>query len=305
MITITQVSYILALWEYKNFQKAADSCFITQPTLSMQLKKAEESLGSPLFDRSSSPLSLTDFGKAIFPELRQIQDSMLHLEIKIKQLEGNLKEEVRIGIIPTIAIYLVPEFYSTWRKKLENISIEIVELKSEELLLQLAERKIDFGIMAGPLQQDKLNQQILFNESIDVFTNEVDPPSISRNALSELHPWLLTKGNCLRTQMVNFCNINEVDKDEWNYTGGNLDLLVKMVLQEGGYTLIPEYYSLPKELDTYRKSLEEAKPYRQIIGVFNRNSIKMKSIQQIIQHIQSSKGKDFEQGAFRDLLPWR
>lgn len=305
MITITQVSYILALWEHKNFQKAADSCFITQPTLSMQLKKAEESLGNPLFDRSTSPLSLTDFGKAILPELRQIQDSMLHLDIKIKQLEGNLKEEVRIGIIPTIAIYLVPEFYSTWRKKLENISIEIVELKSEELLLQLADRKIDFGVMAGPLQQDKLNQQILFNESIDVFTNEVDTPSISMNALSELHPWLLTKGNCLRTQMVNFCNINEVDKDEWNYTGGNLDLLVKMVLQEGGYTLIPEYYSLPKELNAYRKSLEEAKPYRQIIGVFNRNSIKMKSIQQIIQQIQSSKGKDFEQGTLRDLLPWR
>jgi LysR family hydrogen peroxide-inducible transcriptional activator len=304
MITITQVTYILALWEHKNFQKAADSCFITQPTLSMQLKKAEESLGNSLFDRSSSPLSLTDFGKAILPELQQIQESMLHLEIKIKQLEGNLKEEIRIGIIPTIAVYLVPEFYSTWRKKLENISIEIIELKSEDLLLHLEERKIDFGIMAGPLQKERLNQQILFNESIDVFTNEVNTDSISMNTLIELHPWLLTKGNCLRTQMVNFCNINEADKDEWNYSGGNLDLLVKMVLQEGGYTLIPEYYSLPKELLTYRKPLEESKPYRQIIGVYNRNSIKTQSIQQIIKHIQSSKGKDFEQGSFSDLLPW-
>jgi LysR family hydrogen peroxide-inducible transcriptional activator len=304
MISISQTEYIIALLEHKNFQKAAEHCFVTQPTLSMQLKKAEETLGYKIFDRSTTPLSLTSFGKQIIPELRVILDSVKSLEHKIKKLEGNLKEEIRIGIIPTVAVYLVPEFYHAWKNKLKNITIEIVELKTEELLDQLEKRKIDFAILAGPLNKDGFQQQILFNEKIQIFTKYSRKNKIDLNELETMRPWLLAKGNCLRTQMVSFCNIQEEEINDWHYSGGNIDLLVKMVIQEGGYTLIPEYYDLPDHLKKFNKKIEGHEPYRQIIGVFNRGTSKSESIHKIITEIQQSRSKNFKQNNIGELLPW-
>ena len=304
MISITQLEYILALEEEKNFQKAAEKCYITQPTLSMQIKKAEELLGKQIFDRSTKPLSLTLFGKEIIGELRNIKDSVDELDRKIKKLDGKLKEEIRIGIIPTVAVYLVPEFYNAWKKKLEDIKIEIFELKTDDLLTQLENRKIDFGILAGPLQGAIFEQQILFNEQIKVFTKDIKEKSIDLSQLSEMHPWLLAKGNCLRTQMVNFCNIKEKEVNDWHYTGGNIDLLIKMVIQEGGYTLLPAYYDLPDHLKKHIKSIETHSPYRQIIGVFNKGTSKSDSISKIIGEIQRSRSNQFHQASLGELLPW-
>lgn len=304
MISITQIEYIIALLEYKNFQKAAEKCFITQPTLSMQIKKAEETLGNKIFDRSTTPLSLSSFGKQVIPELRMILESVKNFEYKMKKLEGNLKEEIRIGIIPTVAVYLVPEFYQAWKNKLKNIKIEILELKTEELIAQLENRKIDFGILAGPLNHERFDQQILFNEKIQVFTKDFQSSDIDLDQLENMHPWLLAKGNCLRTQMVSFCNINEEEINDWHYSGGNIDLLIKMVMQEGGYTLIPEYYDLPDHLKKHNKSITGHEPFRQIIGVFNKGTSKSESIYNVIAEIQRSRSRNFKQNNIGELLPW-
>jgi LysR family hydrogen peroxide-inducible transcriptional activator len=304
MVSLTQIEYILTLNEQKNFQKAADKCYITQPTLSMQIKKAEETLGYKIFDRSTNPISLTVFGNEIISELRDIKESVRKLDYKIKRLEGNLKEEIRIGIIPTIAVYLVPEFYNAWKTKLKEIRIEIMELKTEDLIDQLENRKIDFGILAGPLSHERFEQQILFNEQIKVFTKDIKSSKIELDQLAEMHPWLLAKGNCLRTQMVSFCNIKEDEIDDWHYAGGNIDLLIKMVLQEGGYTLTPEYYDLPDHLKKYNKSIKNHSPFRQVIGVFNKGTSKSTSIHNIIAEIQRSRSSSFKQNNMGELLLW-
>jgi LysR family hydrogen peroxide-inducible transcriptional activator len=305
MISITQIEYILKLEELKNFQKAADKCYITQPTLSMQIKKAEETLGYKIFDRSTNPISLSTFGKEIISELRTIKESVNNLDHKIKKLKGNLKEEIRVGIIPTIAVYLVPEFYNAWKKKLKDIRIEILELKTEDLITQLENRSIDLGILAGPLHNDCFEQQILFNEQIQIFTKEIKGEKIELSQLAEMHPWLLAKGNCLRTQMVSFCNINEQEIDDWHYSGGNIDLLIKMVIQEGGYTLIPEYYDMPEHLKEHIKSIKNHSPYRQVTGIHNKGTSKSTSIHNIIAEIQQSRSNTFKQGSLGDLLPWK
>lgn len=306
MISRAQIQYILALKEHQNFQKAADSCFVTQPTLSMQIKKAEEALGKPLFDRNQSPLELTSFGKQLLPFFHQVIDSFNALEIAVAKAQGNYKSEIKIGIIPTIAVYLVPELYREWQEKLKSIRLEIIELKSEKILEYLEERKIDMGIMAGPHFDEHLETQVLYNEEICIYAPNNTEQSISVKALQKMRPWLLSQGNCLRTQMINFCNLKSTEDNEWSYEGGSLSLLVKMVQQEGGYTLIPDFYKNMLDFpETAYKKIDGYTPARQVIAIFNKRNSKQEDFKQIIREIHYAKGKDSIATKQSDILPWK
>lgn len=306
MISRAQIQYILALKEHQNFQKAADSCFVTQPTLSMQIKKAEEALGKPLFDRNQSPLELTSFGKQLLPFFHQVIDSFNALEIAVAKAQGNYKSEIKIGIIPTIAVYLVPELYREWQEKLKSIRLEIIELKSEQILEYLEERKIDMGIMAGPHFDEHLETQVLYNEEICIYAPNNTEQSISVKALQKMRPWLLSQGNCLRTQMINFCNLKSTEDNEWSYEGGSLSLLVKMVQQEGGYTLIPDFYKNMLDFpETAYKKIDGYTPARQVIAIFNKRNSKQEDFKQIIREIHYAKGKDSIAPKQSDILPWK
>lgn len=305
MISLAQIDYILALKEHQSFQKAASHCFVTQPTLSMQLKKAEEQLGNTIFDRDKTPIALTFFGETILPHLFAIKDGYEALSNQIKKLEGSYKAELRIGIIPTVAVYLVPDLYNSWQETLVDIKLEIVELKSEVLIEQLNDRKIDFGIMAGPLTLPKIVEQILFHEEITVFAPEVKS-SLTFEKLETMQPWLLAQGNCLRTQMINFCSINEENKKTWNYEGGSIQLLLEMVNQQGGYTLVPKNYIPYTKIEADKfHHFKEKKPVRQIIGIYNERSSKIAYIEKIIRTIQRNKSSQELTVNQSNILPWK
>lgn len=305
MLSYSQIKYILALLEHKNFQKASDACFVTQPTLSMQVKKAEETLGKQIIDRDTNPISLTVFGKKIIADLQHINDSYETLNTSLQKIEGSYKAEIRIGIIPTIAGYLVPELYSEWQKEIGNVRLEIKELKSEQIIEALESKTIDLGIMAGPATDLKFKHQVLFNEEIFIYAPKIKNASLSIQQLEDQKPWLLSQGNCLRTQMINFCNLNDLHKDDWNYEGGSLNILLKMVEQEGGYTLVPEnylkYLNIPKK---DFKSIPNHIPIRQIVGLYKDRNSKVEYINQIMRIIQRSKGKNQLHLKNTELLPW-
>lgn len=305
MLSRAQIQYILALLEYKNFQKASDACFVTQPTLSMQVKKAEETLGSKIIDRDTNPISLTPFGERIYPHIQQINDEYKALNTTLQKISGTYKAEIRVGIIPTIAGYLVPELYSQWQKEIGNVRLEIKELKSEQILDALESKSIDLGIMAGPITDLKYKHQVLFNEEILIYAPEISGETITIDQLEHEKPWLLSQGNCLRTQMINFCNLNDLHKDEWSYEGGSLNILLKMVEQEGGYTLVPQnylkYLSLP---ETDFKSIPNHIPVRQIVGLHMERNSKKEYLNQIMRTIQLSKGKNQLHLKNIELLPW-
>jgi LysR family transcriptional regulator, hydrogen peroxide-inducible genes activator len=307
MITHTQIKYILSLNEHKNFQRAAESCFVTQPTLSMQIKKAEDLLGELVFDRDYSPVQLTSFGRTIFPLLHAIQAGFDELEVEIQKSRGTYKAVIRVGIIPTVAEYLIPQMYAKWREELQDIRLEIHELKSERLIEELENRTIDFGIMAGPYEKDDLAQQILYNEEILIYVPQIENTVVSLEEISELKPWLLSEGNCLRTQMVNFCNLKEDSKGDWNYEGGSMSLLLKMVNQEGGYTLVPHnFVSLLNVNLKHLKRIESNVAARQIIGLFHKRSSKSKGINALIRSIQHEKSGELKGNANKfEILPWK
>ncbi len=305
MISKAQISYILTLKETKNFQRAAEICFVTQPTLSMQIKKAEQLFGAIIFDRDTNPLSLTAFGKEIIPLLQNLDHEYQLLDEHIQKKKGTYKAEVRLGIIPTISGFLVPDLYDQWQGELGDIQLDIVELKTTDLVKAIGSKEIDFGIMAGPLNEKNISEQRLFDEEIYVYCPEIEGDTMSRLQLESLRPWLLSEGNCLRTQMINFCNLDTIKKDEWHYQGGNINILLKMVEVKGGYTLVPSnylpYLSAPK---SNFKKIEGLTPIRNIIGIHLSRNSKKQYIDKLIRLIQRSKSNNDLHKVKTELLPW-
>jgi LysR family hydrogen peroxide-inducible transcriptional activator len=305
MITIQQMQYILALSEQLSFQRAAEQCFVTQPTLSMQIRKAEEILGFPVFDRSRSPLELTFFGKELLPILSDIMDENQKIKSLQLRMSGHYVEDVRVGIIPTIASYLVSDMFQIWKEKLEDVHLQIIELTTNEAIEALEKKEIDAAIIAGPYVHPGWRTTKLFKEEILVFAPNLENDFLTQEDLNGLQPWLLSKGNCLRNQMVHFCRIDDGTKDEWDYQGGNLDLLMRMVEINGGYTLIPFHYRMNEVNKRFLKSLQtsnQTKPAREIIALVPNKSIKMAFLDTIMREIQVHYSKENEENL--EIISW-
>lgn len=289
MISFQQIQYIIAVAEERQFQRASERCFVTQPTLSMQVKKAEETLSHLIFDRSRSPLTLTNYGEQLLPILRDILSEYGKIEVLTKKRNGTFKEQIKIAVIPTIAGYMIPSLYQKWRGVLKDVDLVIEEMKTEEIIVALEEKSIDLGILAGPLHRSKWRTSVLYQEEICVYAPHLGKKIVTPAELEEYHPWLLTKGNCLRTQMIHFCELNNQKTSNWNYEGGNIELLVKMVDLHKGYTLIPSNYldllGLNESTRIQSEKLKEF-PAREIIAVCSNRSPKWSSMEKLIREIQ-------------------
>jgi LysR family hydrogen peroxide-inducible transcriptional activator len=293
MISIQQMNYIVVLSEELLFQRASERCFVTQPTLSMQIKKAEETLGYVIFDRDSNPLQLTPSGHKLIPILREILAETDKIKLLTDQLKGKVKEEVRIGIIPTIAAYLLPDLFSTWIADFSNIKLKIRELKTTDALEALERKELDMAIIAGPHLDPRLRSVPLYLEEIQVYCPEVKSKEIQFEQIQQKHPWLLNKGNCLRTQMLHFCQLNQdSNAQDWDYEGGNLPLLIEMVNKNGGYTLIPAHFKLLPEQEAGIKTITElqAAPAREVIALMPNRSMKMQHLEAVTRQIQHFYG---------------
>jgi LysR family hydrogen peroxide-inducible transcriptional activator len=294
MISIQQMNYIVVLSEELLFQRASERCFVTQPTLSMQIKKAEETLGYAVFDRDSNPLQLTPSGEQLIPILREILSETDKIKLLSDQLKGQVKEEIRIGVIPTIAAYMLPDLFSTWIADYGNVKLKIRELKTTSALEALERKELDLAIIAGPHHDARLRSIPLFLEEIQVYCPEEANNTITFEQIQQRHPWLLNQGNCLRTQMLHFCQLNkEQHQADWDYEGGNLPLLIEMVDKNGGYTLIPSNFSLRAEQRSGIKQIADlqASPAREVIALIPNRSMKMQHLEALVRQIQHFYGQ--------------
>ncbi|MEY4992857.1 MAG: hypothetical protein RI948_1744 [Bacteroidota bacterium] len=294
MISIQQMNYIVVLSEELLFQRASERCFVTQPTLSMQIKKAEETLGYAIFDRDSNPLQLTPSGEKLIPILREILAETDKIKLLSDQLKGHVKEEIRIGIIPTIAAYMLPDLFSTWIADFGNVKLKIRELKTTDVLEALERKELDMAIIAGPHLDPRLRTVPLYLEEIQVYCPEVQQEAIHFEQIQQKHPWLLNKGNCLRTQMLHFCQLKDDDNlQDWDYEGGNLPLLIEMVDKNGGYTLVPAHYKLKAAQHSGIKNIADlqAAPAREVIAIIPNRSMKMPHLEAMIRQIQHFYGQ--------------
>jgi len=307
MISIQQMQYIVVLSEEQQFQRASERCFVTQPTLSMQIKKAEEQLGYLVFDRDSNPLSLTPAGNSLLPILREILSETEKIKYLSDQLKGKVKEEIRLGIIPTVASYLIPQLFGEWQSSFDQLKLTIHELKTVDVLEAMERKELDMGIIAGPHMDARLRTIPLYQEEIYIYAPNVKETSIEMSNLQEMHPWLLNQGNCLRTQMVHFCQLKKtIDENEWNYEGGNLPLIIEMVDRHGGYTLIPSNFPLTETQKHGIKSIRDlaSLPAREIIALSSNRTSKMQGIEALARSIQFAYGQT-EKLKQLQVLDWK
>ncbi|MDA9151120.1 LysR substrate-binding domain-containing protein, partial [bacterium] len=233
-MTITQLKYVLAVSEHKNFTRAAEHVFVTQPTLSMQIQKLEEELSILIFDRSKKPIELTNVGKKIVNQARSIVNEAERMQDVVDQEKGFIGGEFKLGIIPTIMPTLLPMFLKNFTSKYPKVNLKIEELTTVEIISKLKDNHLDAAIAATPLLQEKIKERVLYFEPFVGYVpkshrlnskNKLDRTDLDVNDIL-----LLEDGHCFRDNIVNICkNLkNSNTKDSFQLESGSFETLIKL-----------------------------------------------------------------------------
>lgn len=293
-ISLTQLEYVLAIDNYRHFAKAAEACLVTQPTLSMQLKKLEEELKLDIFDRSKQPIIPTDAGKELIEQARIILREAKKLEHIAKHYDDTFEGSLHIGIIPTIAPYLLPYFLGDFLKKYKKIKLFLQELTTEEIIYKLNKDELDAAILATPLHEINIIEEPLFYEEIKVYAHFNHPLTkkklLDHKDIQREDIWMLSKGNCFRNQVFSICTQPMRTDEQLKYESGSLETLKKMVEMEGGFTLLPELavLELPTKKLNHIAEFKKPKPLREISIVYARSVSKKKTIEALKKLIEAS-----------------
>ena len=285
-MTLTQLEYIIALDTFRHFATAANACFITQPTLSMQIQKLEDELGSKLFDRSKQPVIPTEMGEEVLQQARVVMHEVKIMHELIKEKQGVFMGELRIGIIPTLAPYLLPLFLQSFLNKYPNIKIKIKEMTTDIIIENLKTGKIDTGLLVTPLLDNTIKEQPLFYEELVAYVSKSSAAYKKNYVLAEdfdlKELWLLEEGHCFRSQIVNLCELKKQNKENsrFEYEAGSVETLRKMVEMNNGITILPEMATFDfneKQLSMV-KHFQNPVPVREISLVTHRDHVKIKLV---------------------------
>ena len=247
-MTLIQFEYIIAVDNYRHFGKAAESCFVTQPTLSMQIQKLEEQLGVQIFDRNKQPVVPTEIGKRIIHQAREAVKNSKQVQEIVNDEKDELAGDLSIGIIPTLSPYLLPLFIHNFLERYPNVNIKVEELITDQIVEKLKNETLDIGLLVTPLEVPEMRTIPLFYENFYGYVNHRDE-LFNKNALSvedvsRSELWLLNEGHCFRDQVLNVCHIYSEHNGRFKYESGSLDALKRIVDKHGGLTLLPELASM-------------------------------------------------------------
>jgi LysR family hydrogen peroxide-inducible transcriptional activator len=313
MITLTQLEYIVAVDTYRHFGRAAENCFITQPTLSMQIKKLEEDLEIIIFDRSRHPLLPTDVGQRILDQARIVLKQNEEINNIVKDHKNQVSGLIRIGIIPTMAPYLLPIFIGNYKRKYPNIFIKVIEETTNNIVKLLHKDLIDVGILATPLKEEKIIEKPIFYEEMLIYANASHPlhkqKEITVKDIATPEIWLLSDGHCFRDQVINLCSfLGTTDSAlPFHYEAGSLETLMNIVDREGGLTLIPELakYAMSEKRLANVKSFTNIKPLREVSLVFSRHFAKYKLINLLWREIKDCIPLELQDQKRGTIVEWK
>lgn len=297
-MTLQQLEYILAVDRYRHFGKAAEACNVTQPTLSAMIGKLEEELNAKLFDRNRQPICPTPVGEQVIRQAREV----LQQADSIKDIVAEEKQSVvgifRVGILPTIAPYLLPRFFPQLMKKYPALDIRVREMKTHEIKDALIQGDIDAGILASIEGLEEYSQTTLFYEKYmgyvsredAIFEKEVIRTS---DVAGSKELWLLDEGHCFRDQMVRFCQMKSSQTSQLAYNLGSMETFMRMVESGKGITFIPELAMM--QLSDCHKELVRPfaipVPTRHLILITNKHFIRQSLLDIVTKEIQASVPK--------------
>ena len=294
-MNLQQLEYIVAVDTHRHFVKASEACFVTQATLSMMIRKLEDELGVVIFDRNKKPVLPTEPGKEIILRARRILNETSQLKNLAKQEKGIVKGELKIGIIPTIAPYLLPMFLDKFIRTYPEVKLVINELTTSNITDHLKHDKLDAAILATPLNIPSFTENVLYYEKYHLYVSGKDNYYNKKYVLSkdiradEL--LLLQEGHCMRNQVLNFCELKKGHESEERveYEAGSIETLINLVDKNMGITIIPELAStqFSKSRLSQIRYFRNPVPVREISLVTHRDVVKINLVNALVKVIQN------------------
>lgn len=294
-MNIQQLEYIIAVDNHRHFAKAAEASFVTQPTLSMMIQKLEDELGVKIFDRSQLPVQPTPIGIQIINQARVIVSQVKQIKEIIQEEKGIVQGVFKLGIIPTIAPYLLPKLMHRHDENGYDIALIIEEMTTGQIIEKLLNGTLDGAILATPLKNDKIKEYPIYYEKFYAY---VSPRETSLYVKKELEEddlninrlWLLEDVHCFRSQILKICNMRRRKNSHslFSYEAGSIDTLINIVDRNSGLTIIPEMAleSLNEEQMKNVRPLKDLTPVREISLVTRRNYLRERILDIIISEVK-------------------
>lgn len=297
-MTLQQLEYVMAVFRFRHFAKAAEYCGVTQPTLSSMVQKLEDELGLKIFDRKSQPIAPTPTGRLVVEQAWKVLLRARKLKETVEEEKHSLLGTFSIGILPTIAPYLIPRFFPQLMNKYPDMDVRIVEMKTEDLKRALVRGDVDAGILAQLEGLDEFDSLPLFYEQFFAYVADGDPlfskESIKTADLTGEYLWSLDEGHCFRDQLVKFCHLKAASAAKKAYTLGSIETFMRIVESGKGITFIPEL--AVHQLDETHKRLVRPfaipVPTREIVMITGKNFIRKTLRNLLVEEVQASVPKD-------------
>ena len=279
-MTIIQLEYLLAVANFGSFSIASEHCFVTQPSLSMQIKALEEELGVMLLDRSKKPVVPTEAGEVILAQVRETLREFHSIKEVVQQLKGEVSGKIRLGVIPTIAPYLLHRFVPEFVQRYPKVEIEVREMKTADVIEALNRDLIDVALVAGGTCGDNFIEYELFDDKFYAYVSPRNSLYNKSNVrfedikMSELV--LLSSGNCMRDQVIELCQAKNSLPTRYTFESGQLDTLMRIVDNTSLMTIIPKMALdfVPEERKRQVKTLFKGASSRKIALVTRRSYVK-------------------------------
>lgn len=308
-MTLVQLEYIVAVDTYRSFVGAAEKCFVTQPTLSMQVQKLEEMLNVKIFDRSKQPVIPTEIGSQIIEQARTILQESQKIKEIISSQQQDVVGELKVGIIPTVAPYLLPKVISGMMEKFPDLKLLIWEYTTEDIIHHLKTGLLDCGILATPLGDNNVSETPLYYENFVTYISKnsklYKKKTIDANDLEDENIWLLNEGHCMRSQVLNICRTTKDSRLQGlTYNTGSVETLIRMVDVNNGATLLPELALAElsnKQLSKVRY-FRSPEPVREISLVTHKNFIKKRMLNALKEEILAVVPKTMRQKKKKDVV---
>lgn len=308
-MTLVQLEYIVAVDTYRSFVSAAEKCFVTQPTLSMQVQKLEEFLNVKLFDRSKQPIVPTEIGAQIIDQARIVLQENKKIKEIISSQQQEVTGELKIGIIPTIAPYILPKVIAAMLEKYPDLKLIIWEYTTEDIIHHLKTGVIDCGILATPLVDANIAETPLYYENFVSYISKSSKlykkKAIDAEDFEDENIWLLNEGHCMRTQVLNICRTTKNNRlQSLTYNTGSVETLIRMVDANNGATLLPELALeelSAKQLNKVRY-FKSPEPVREISLVTHKNFIKKRMLNALKDEVLAIIPKTMKQRKKKDVI---
>ncbi|MCS5490866.1 hydrogen peroxide-inducible genes activator [Algoriphagus limi] len=290
-MTIQQLEYLIAVDKHRHFGHAAESCFVTQPTLSAQLSKLERELGVILFDRSKMPVIPTEIGVQVIEHAKKVVSESKGIYELVAQLKGDISGTIKLGIIPTLAPYLLHLFVRGFLEKYPNVKLEVQEMVTEEVVRRLKNDELDLGIIVTPLDEPGIVEKPMFYEKFYAYLSKdhqlLAKSEITADEIKSDELWILQQGHCFRDQVINFCDPYSSGHQNFHYESGSLEGLRNMVNRYKGVTLLPELatHDLNDEERSRLRPFKGQAPTREVSIILNRSFLKQKLVELLFNEI--------------------